>query len=303
MATIQQLSCFMSVYRTGSLTATASELGYTQPAISEQIRQLEKSLGIDLFSRVGRGVIPTDAAEVLRPHAEAALAAITAGEDAVNANKSLETGTIRFGMLRDGHYWGGTDLVASVLDKHPGMRVELSGHHSVQVFEELRLGRIDAAIVSAPVQVEGLDVQMVARDELVFITADEELKGTAITASKLSSAPLIMPDTSFRRSDTNWATVFDLFAETQTQFRSRVEVEDIEMAIELVGRGYGSTIASRNVAEILIPRLAPNATWCSFRPKKFQTFSIVTRRNASLSPAAQMMIKLLVEKFEEVTNH
>ena len=67
---LHQLRCFLATYEHGSLTAAATELGYAQPSVSEQIRALEKSLGVQLFRRVWRGVVPTTDADELRPHAE-----------------------------------------------------------------------------------------------------------------------------------------------------------------------------------------------------------------------------------------
>src|SRR6476661_3286994 len=114
---LHQLTCFLATYEHGSLTAAAEELGYAQPSISEQVRALEKSLGVQLFRRVGRGVVPTTIADTLRPHAEATLAA-------------------------------------------------------AEVLDDLRRGRIEAALIAAPPTNEGLEVVPVARDELVYVSAD-----------------------------------------------------------------------------------------------------------------------------------
>jgi DNA-binding transcriptional LysR family regulator len=75
MLSMHQLRCFLAAYEQGSLTGAADLLGYAQPSVSEQIRTLERSLGADLFTRVGRGVVPTATAESLRPYAERALEA------------------------------------------------------------------------------------------------------------------------------------------------------------------------------------------------------------------------------------
>ena len=71
MASLHQLQLFLTTYAAGSLTAAADAVGLAQPSVSEQIRLLERSVGAPLFHRVGRGVVPTEAAEALRPHAEA----------------------------------------------------------------------------------------------------------------------------------------------------------------------------------------------------------------------------------------
>src|SRR4051812_36100134 len=65
MLSLHQLRCFLTTYEHGSKTGAAEELGYAQPSVSEQIRALEKSLGADLFRRVGRGVVPTTGADEL----------------------------------------------------------------------------------------------------------------------------------------------------------------------------------------------------------------------------------------------
>ncbi|WP_278260318.1 hypothetical protein [Nocardioides convexus] len=77
-----------------------------------------------LFRRVGRGVVPTTAADTFRPHAERVLAAADDAQRAVASIKSLETGTIRFGMFGVARLYGGAGLVADVLERYPGVRVE-----------------------------------------------------------------------------------------------------------------------------------------------------------------------------------
>src|ERR1044072_10057059 len=108
MLSPHQLSCFLATYEQGSLTAAAEQLGYAQPSISEQIRNLERSLGIQLFRRVGRGVVPTTAADTLRPHAARVLAAVDDARRAGQSAKSFETGTIRFGMFGIARLYGGS---------------------------------------------------------------------------------------------------------------------------------------------------------------------------------------------------
>ena len=92
MLSLHQLTCFLAVYEHGSLTRAAEELGYAQPSVSEQIRALEKSLGVQLFRRVGRGVVPTTVADTLRPHAERTLAAAEDTRRAAQQVRQFETG-------------------------------------------------------------------------------------------------------------------------------------------------------------------------------------------------------------------
>ena len=130
MTTLHQLRCFLMAYEQGSLTAAAAELGHAQPSVSEQVRVLERSLGARLFERVGRGLVPTEAAHELVPHARQALAAVEAGRGAVRSVSELETGTVRFGVFGTARIYLATQVVLSLLQKHPGVRVELIGQNS-----------------------------------------------------------------------------------------------------------------------------------------------------------------------------
>ena len=179
MLSLHQLTCFLGVYEHGSLTRAAEELGYAQPSVSEQIRALEKSLGVQLFRRVGRGVVPTTVADTLRPHAERTLAAAEETRRAAQAVKTFETGTIRFGMFGTARLYAGAGLVADVLARYPGVRVELIGQNSSEVPEDLRRGRLEAAMIAiASVESEGMQVTPVARDEIVYISADPDQLAT-----------------------------------------------------------------------------------------------------------------------------
>ncbi len=77
-------------------------------------------------------------------------------------------------------------------------------------------------------------------------------------------------------------------------------MEDIETAVELVGMGLVDTVIPRGAAEQLIPRLAPGAGMASLRPRQFDTFAVVHRAGATLSPAARLMIELATKRIQSI---
>ena len=301
MLSLHQLRCFLVTYEQGSLTAAAEQLGYAQPSVSEQIRALEKSLGATLFRRVGRGVVPTTVADSLRPHAERTLAAAEEARRAVASVTALETGTIRFGMFGTARLYAGAGLVADVLARHPGVRVELVGQNSTDVQEDLRRGRIEAAMIAVPtVSSEGMQVKPVARDELVYISTNRETLRSPITAKQLSESSLVMPETTWRATDSTRIVLRQMLHETGRNPMTRIEVEDVETAVELVGMGLVDSVIPRGAAEQLLPRLAPDAGWVSLRPRQFDTLAIVHRSGATLSPAARLMIDLATTRIQAI---
>jgi DNA-binding transcriptional LysR family regulator len=303
MLSLHQLRCFLTVYELGSLTAAAEELGYAQPSISEQVRTLERSLGAALFTRVGRGVVPTTAAESLRPHAERAVAAAEDARRAVQSVTALETGTVRFGIFGTARLYAGAALVADMLEAHPGVRVELIGQNSADVQEELRRGRIEAAMIAVTqVSSEGLRVIPVARDELVYISADPERIRTPVSAARLARASLVLAETTWRATDSTRVLLRAMLHDTGYSPTTRIEVEDVETAVELVGRGLADSVVHRGVAAQLLPRLAPRAGLVSLRPRQFDTLAIVHRAGATLSPAAELMTELATRRIQAVAD-
>jgi DNA-binding transcriptional LysR family regulator len=301
MLSLHQLRCFLAAYEHGSLTAAAETLGYAQPSVSEQIRTLEKSLGTALFTRIGRGVVPTTAAESMRPYAERAIAAAEEARKAAQDVAALETGTIRFGMFGAARLYAGAGLVADVLARHPGVRVELVGQNSTDVQEDLRRGRIEAAMIAVPqVSSEGMAVTPVARDELVYISADRDHLTTPVTAARLARASLVMSETTWRADDSIRIVLRRMLHETGLNPQTRIEVEDVETAVELVGMGLADSVIPKGAAAQLLPRLAPGAGWVPLRPKQYDVLAIVHRADATLSPAARLMIELATKRIQAI---
>ena len=301
MLSLHQLRCFLATYEHGSLTGAAEELGYAQPSVSEQVRLLERSVGSSLFRRVGRGVVPTTVAETLRPHAERTLAAADEAMRVAQSATALETGTIRFGMFGTARLYASAGLVADVLARHPGVRVELVGQNSSDVLEDLRRGRLEAAMIAVPqISSEGMEVTPVARDELVYVSAHPDRLESPVTAARLARAELVMPETTWRAVDSTRIVLRRMLHESGRNPQTRIEVEDVETAVELVGMGLADTVIPKGAASQLLPRLAPDAGYVSLRPRQYDSLAIVHRAGASLSPAAQLMIEVATRRIQEV---
>lgn len=300
MLSLHQLRCFLAAYESGSLTAAAESLGYAQPSVSEQVRQLEQSLGAALFRRVGRGVVPTEAAEVLRPHAERTLAEADSARRAVAAVTAIETGTIRFGIFGTARLYLGASLIADVLERHPGVRVELIGQNSADVQEDLRRGRLEAAMIALPVTLTGMTVLPVAREELVYISKDPERLRAPVTPRQLAAARLVLAETTWRTEDSSRLALTRAVQETGLSLVTRIEVEDVETAVEVVGRGLADSVVPRGVFNALVPRLAAGVGCVSMRPRMYDTLAIVHRSDAALSPAGRHVIELATARIRAI---
>jgi len=83
---------------TGSITAAARQLGYSQPAVSQQLRRLERRAGMPIVERVGRGVRLTEAGRVLARHAAAVTTALDAAAGDLAELRGLRAGRVRIAV-------------------------------------------------------------------------------------------------------------------------------------------------------------------------------------------------------------
>ncbi|MBG0855017.1 LysR family transcriptional regulator [Streptomyces spinoverrucosus] len=165
---------FVTVCRLGSLSAAATELGYTQSAVSRQIAGLERRLGVPLVRRHVRGVRPTPAGEVFRHHALVALneadRAVRAVREGwgealsrpltVGATPSLAAGIVPAAIRR-------------LLETAGALRWSLSPGLSGQLYERVIAGDLDVAVVTdAPPGLRHdprVERQFLAMDEMVVV--------------------------------------------------------------------------------------------------------------------------------------
>ncbi|WP_107658841.1 LysR family transcriptional regulator [Nocardia suismassiliense] len=137
---------FDEVVRTGSFAAAARSLGYTQPAISQQMKALERSVGTPLFVRVGRGLRLTDAGQVLAQHAAGILGTISAAQQQMTAITRLKTGRVRVCAFPSASATLVPSAVAAIKTRHPGIRVELFDAEPPDSVEALRRGECDITL-------------------------------------------------------------------------------------------------------------------------------------------------------------
>src|SRR6266568_5400373 len=117
---------FLAVARAGSFSAAARLTGSTQPTIGRQIQTLETTLGLKLFTRSQRGLLPTPAARELVSHAESMASAAAALQRASSGGASEQAGTVR---LTAGEHVGLEVLppiLAEFARNHPRIELELS---------------------------------------------------------------------------------------------------------------------------------------------------------------------------------
>ncbi|HCA87818.1 MAG TPA: LysR family transcriptional regulator [Streptomyces sp.] len=121
----RHIKTFHEVVKSGSYSAAARVLGYTQPAITQQMKALERDVGSPLFSRAGRGLRLTEAGETLARHADTILDSLTAARRQLDAISRLRAGLVRVSAFPSASATLIPEVMARLAADHPGVRVEL----------------------------------------------------------------------------------------------------------------------------------------------------------------------------------
>ena len=282
--TLQQLQYVLAAIEHGSFSAAAEALHLAQPSLSEQVRRLEAELGVALFQRVGRGLVITEAGRELRPHAEAALAAVERVRESVGAVRQLRGGLAAFGTFGTARTYLGIDIVEDFRRAYPDVRVRIVGQNSSETVEAIQGGELEAGLVVLPIDDRGLEVRPAMRDEILYVSADPEHLRRAMTIRRLAAAPLILSEASWGTEDPTRRQLRELAQRAGVTIEPQIDVEDVEVALELAARGLGDAIAPRGLLRRLAP---PRLGWVPFAEPIYETFDFTWRRGAQLSPATR----------------
>ncbi|MEV0586366.1 LysR family transcriptional regulator [Nonomuraea sp. NPDC050310] len=175
------LRLFDEIARSGSFTAAAELLGYTQSAVSRRIAGLEREARGPLFERLARGVRLTPAGEALHRHATAVLDRLERAEEDLAAIHAGLGGTVRVGAFATANIELVPKAIRAYATSRPRVRVRLTEALSGRLFERLGAGALDVAVVSDyPSGLVSGDAELVELIEdqlLVALPADHPLAG------------------------------------------------------------------------------------------------------------------------------
>ncbi|MFS8200733.1 LysR family transcriptional regulator [Streptomyces sp. CWNU-52B] len=146
MIEARHLRVLRAVAATGSFSAAGRELGCTQPAVSQQMKALESSVGTPLLIRTGREMRLTQAGEALVRHAAGIIAGLTAAEEEVAAIAGLRAGRVRLVSFPSGSSTLVPTALAALRAAHPGTRVSLEEAEPPRSVEMLREGDCDVTL-------------------------------------------------------------------------------------------------------------------------------------------------------------
>jgi len=254
---LNHLAAFHAVAEAGSVTSGAKRLMVSQPAVSKQVKELERALQAKLFDRHPAGVRLTDCGRLLADYAARIFALAAEAESSMADLSAMRRGSLAVGASPS----LGTYLLPRALvyfrQRFPGVRVAVEIEPSHLLRARLNDGALDLGITQADVHWPELESQALAEDELVAVAAPNHplAKKRRVTPEMLVAEPFVVRETgSQTRSLVERALAAKGYA-----VRPVLALASTEAVKQAVAAGLGVAMVSKLVIgpEVADKRLVP----------------------------------------------
>lgn len=245
---IQRIRYFLEVARQKNFSRAAEFCFVSQPSLSQQIKKLEEEIGGELFVRSRARVRLSPLGEAFLEHAQAIMAQVATAREFVAETKHQLERTLRFGAIPTVAPYLIPPLFARIRQARPDVRLELLEQQTGPLLEALRLGEIDFALLSPPLNHElELDSIRLAEDEfLLTLPATHPLAGQpTLEASAIRGDAMILLEGNHCLSQQTAAYCEQIGLSANLQIRS----SQIDTLLCLVEAGFGLTFTPRTAAE------------------------------------------------------
>jgi LysR family carnitine catabolism transcriptional activator len=288
--TPRDLDIFLVLAETGSFRRTAAQVHLSQSAVSGVIARLEEALATRLFDRTTRSVHLTAAGLVFVEQARLLSAQTQEALQRVQHITQIQSGKVSLAALPSLAATVVPQVMARFAQQHPDIELQLHDTLSGPAFDLVRAGTVDFALTAANPDYADLDYTPLSADGFVLLMplghrlAKSQSPLNWLQVTELTHISMPLP-TSVRQ----YANA--AFMEHRLAFKPRYEVEHIATIHAMVKAGLGVAALPELAAAFV--QQAGVVTRRLTGPDIQRPLGVVTRRNRSLSPAAQEMVRML----------
>ncbi len=295
---LRQLRYFVGIAQAGSLSRAADRLHVAQSALSHHLASLETELARPLVVRGPKGIVLTEAGNVLYRHAEAILRQVECAKQHAMSATNMPSGRVSIGFPID---WAGVlgyALFAQIRSAYPQILLHIIDGKSALLREQLINGRLDMAVLFSDQPERGLSVEPLVHEELFYVTADEDT--SPITLADVAQRPLLMPGP----GSGSQRAAQQLFTEHGLTMTPIGEIDSLTAFRHAIASGMANAILpwsalydggremSLNYRRVADAKLSRPAALC---------FSEVTQRTLAVEAVATTLKSIVVDLIESGT--
>ncbi|MBL6459405.1 LysR family transcriptional regulator [Belnapia sp. T6] len=284
--TLRQLRTFLAAVERGSVTEAARSLHLTQPAASQQLRELERILGVRLLDRAGGRVVATSAGHAVIEPARRAQVAAAEVVSAAAAFRSGETGRVRLGTGATACIHLLPPVLAAAKARMPGLEILVAIGNTPEILRRIEEGDLDAGFVTMPRNLSRSLTTAARRHDGLEALVPTGTSGTeALSPAQLMTMPLILYESG---GDTR-GVVDAWFREAGLVPKPIMELGSVEAIKVLVASGLGASV---------LPALAladdvPGARRRPLRPTVSRELGLVLRKEKVLDRSLRVVVEAL----------
>ncbi len=298
---VQALRVIRAIADEGSITAAAASLGYSQPALSQQMKRLEQRLGVPVIERVGRSVRLTEAGRVLARHAPTVTTALDAAAGELAELRGLRAGRVRLIAFPSASPTVVPRLLSDLAEHHPGITITYVEAEPPEAVDAVREDRADIALTfSYPgdrddphgSSARGLAVRAVGSDDLLAVLPEGH---PAAAGERIEISDL---------ADENWIAgcprcrghLLELCGRAGFEPRIGFETDNFVAVEGLVAQGIGVATLPRMAVESF--PLMPGVITRPLPHAEARTLHVVTAHGAERVPAVRIALAALTRMLD-----
>ena len=286
---VQKYIALLKAAELGSISLAAEQMGYTQPAVSRMVADLETAWQIDLLRRSRTGVEPSSECLRLLPILRAIEADCEALDFTISEFHGAQTGLVRVGIFTSVADMWIPGLLKSFQEQYPNIEFDLINTNTYAEIENyIRYGKVDCGFVSLPTA-NDLDTHFLMRDELVAVlpTNHPLAKAPVFPIRELEGAPFI------KLRETADYEVSHFLARIPYAPAVQYEVGSDHTILSMVECGLGISITHSLIADN--PRY--KVVHKRFDIGQHRDIAIATAKNARVSSAARLFVDHVCAQF------
>jgi LysR family hydrogen peroxide-inducible transcriptional activator len=245
MITLRQLRYLASLARHRHFGRAASDCAVSQPALSMQIRELERELGVDLVERRPGEIVLTDTAIEVAQRAEQILASVRDLADFAR-HRDVLSGPLKLGIIPTLAPYLLPRILPLLQSRYPNLALEIRESQTATLVEELGAGRLDAVMLALPVEDVGLETIALFDDAfLLAVPATDPLRGP-ITADAVDRRRLILLEEGHCLRDQTLA----FCGMGRGEVPATLSATSLTTVMQMVANGYGVTLVPQVAASV-----------------------------------------------------
>ncbi|MGP3590807.1 transcriptional regulator CynR [Vagococcus sp. WN89Y] len=243
---LRHLTYFLAVAQHRSFTRAAAALFVSQPALSQQIKQLEESLGAQLFDRNGRSIQLTDAGEVWLRYVQQVMQKLEEGKRALHDVEDLSRGSLRVAVTPTFSAWFIGPVLAAFWQRYPAIRLTISEMSQERIEEQLLEGEQDVGIAFEERHSPEIVMQPLLNETLALVVSRQHplAASSGAALASLNDALLVLLSTDFATR----GQIDRACAEKGLHARVVMEANSITAVLEVIRRTPLATLLPAAIA-------------------------------------------------------